>query len=49
MTAVFKRNLLILINAIFDAITAAPLTEIDLHCCEKLASIGSIQTTSDNY
>ena len=28
---------LILNNAIFDAITAAPLTKIDLHWCEKLA------------
>ena len=28
---------LILSNATFDAITATPLTEIDLHCCEKLA------------
>ena len=24
-------------NAIFDVITAAQLTEIDLHCCETLA------------
>ena len=28
---------LILSNAIFDMIMAAQLTEIDLHCCEKLA------------
>ena len=28
---------MILSNAIFDVITAAQLTGIDLHCCETLA------------
>ena len=30
---------MILGNAIFDAIMAALLTEIDLHCCEKLDGV----------